>query len=192
MSFDSAFAINHELKKNGFATLDEAGPLISQLAFCVRDDRHLRTLINACDPAERRHMYDALAPNLRFKARPFADYLIEIAQDAEARQLPVIAADGKLLEFKPAELRSAAPTDEAIAAEAVNEALATEHLAVVCLICTREEVVDGLTKEDAVRQLREKGWRMGFKRNADPLAPPEAVEICPACVRKRAPRRVLA
>ena len=192
MSFDSAFAINHELRKNGFASLDEAEHLIPQLAFCVRDDRHLRSLINDCEPENRGAMYNALAPNLRFKPRPLDVYLAEIALDAEIRQLPTIGPGGQLLEFKPAELRSSEPTVEQSIAAAVDEVIAKEHLHAVCLLCTRETVVDGITKEDAVRQLRKAGWRMGFKRKDDPLAEPESVEICPLCVRARAPRRVLA
>lgn len=188
---DSAFLINHELRSKGFSSLAEAGQLIPQMAMCVRDDRHFAALLNACEPEERRHMYDALAPNIRrFKPRPFADYLIELAQDAERRQLPVIGEDGQLYPYKVPEANSA-PAETETVERAVVESLAKEHLHVVCLLCTREEVVDGITKEDAVAALRKRGWRMGMKLRNDNSGERDQVEICPACVRKRAPRRLL-
>jgi hypothetical protein len=185
------FAINHELKSHGFASLDEAGALAAQLAYLVQDDKHFASLLNACEPEERRNMYEAMAPNLPFKARSLAEYLIEMAEDAERRQLPVIGEDGQLRAFKPPVIESAPKTDAAIATEAVAEALAKERLWVVCVLCTREDVFRGATKDDAVADARKNGWRVGYKRSS-PEAAPEQVEVCPACVKARAPRMVAA
>lgn len=189
------FAINHELKSRGFASLDEAGPLITQLAYLVTDDRHFATLLNACEPEHRRDMYEAMAPNLSFKPRSLAEYLIESAQDAERRQLPTIGPAGELVPFKVPELRSpaAAPAtaDDAIATAAA--VIAKEHLHAVCTLCTREENVSAITKEDAVRELRKLGWRYAFRNSPlDPSRDPERVEVCPSCVRARAPKLVTA
>jgi hypothetical protein len=185
------FALNRELKAHGLASLDEAGALTAQLAFLVHDDRHFASLLNACEPAERRSMYEAMAPNLRFKARPLAEYLIESAQDAERRQLPTIGPGGELVPFKVPEIETPARLDDALATAAA--AIAKEHLAVVCTLCTREQAVSAITREDAVRELRRLGWRYAFKNSlVDPNRDPERVEVCPACVKARAPRLVTA
>lgn len=187
MSRDPAFAINHELKKMGLATLNEAAALFGQMAMLIRDDRQFRSMLNACEPAERRHMYDALAPNLRFEARPFEMYLIDLAQEAEREQLPTITADGGLAPFKVPEIETRTADDEAATAAARIE---KQRLAVVCLLCTREAMFTGETKQEVVDELRKAGWRPGVKNaNTDHA---EAVEICPKCVKARAPRMVRA
>ncbi len=195
MSFDSQFAINHFLRSNGLAGLSEAGALMTQLAYLVRDHAHFRSLLTACEPAERGEMYSALAPNLHFKARPLADYLIEAAQDAERRQLPTIGEDGHFKPFRVPELNSAPAAhnkpidDAAIATTAVAEVIAKERLWVSCTVCTREDVFRGFTKQDALDDARRAGWRMGIKRGAGDIpAASEIVEVCPACVKERAPR----
>ena len=185
MSIDSKFAINHYLRSNGMASLDEAGPLVAQFAYLVRDHTHFRSLLNACEPAERGHMYAAMAPNLRFEAKPLATYMIEMAQDAERRQLPTIGEDGNFKPFKVPELTSAPGSDEAIATAAVADAVAKQRLLVVCAVCTREDVFRGLSKEDAVKEARAAGWRHAQKHDGDLSQP---VEVCPRCVKARAPR----
>lgn len=190
---DSQFAINHFLRSKGFADLSEAGALMTQLAYTVRDDRHFASLLNACEPAERGHMYNALAPNLRFKARSLAEYMIDSAQDAERRQLPTIGEDGHFKEFKVPEFRSPAPaapaagSDDAIATAAVAEVVAKERLWVVCAVCTREDIFRGVTRQDALEDARKTGWRMAVKGKGVGEST-EQVEVCPACVRARAPR----
>ncbi len=195
MREDSAFTINHALRTKGLASLSEAGALIPQLAMFVRDDAHFRALLNACEPEERGHMYDALAPNVRFKARPLHEYLIENAQDAERRQLPTMGPDGQLKAFKTPEIHNTPGSDAAVVEKLVGQAVEKEHVHVVCLLCTREDVFGGVTKEDAVITLRAAGWRMGFKaysraeaiESSTPV-PREPIEICPRCVKARAPR----
>ncbi|MES2136990.1 MAG: hypothetical protein V4502_08030 [Pseudomonadota bacterium] len=193
MSEDPAFLINHALRSKGLASLSEGPALVAQLAMFVRDDRHFRALINTCEPQERGNMYNALAPNVRFKARPLSDYLIEIAQDAERQQLPTLGPKGELQEFKtavinnPDSFRIEPPTDAAIATNAIAEAVAKQRLHVVCLLCTREDVFRGVTKEEAVEALRAAGWRAGSKYVGEGEER-EQVEICPRCVKSRAPR----
>jgi hypothetical protein len=185
------FALNHELRSRGLASLDEAGALIPQLAYLVRDDRHFVSLLNACEPEKRRNMYEALAPNLRFRPRTFAEYLIENAQDAERRQLPTLGPAGELVPFKVPEVKTPATGDDAIATAAA--VIATETLSVVCTLCTREQTVSAISKEDAVRELRKLGWRYGFRNSLIyPGKDPERVEVCPQCVKARAPKLVAA
>lgn len=193
MSHDSKFAINHFLKSNGFAGLEQAGSLMTQLAYLIRDHGHFRSMLNSCEPAERRHMYDALAPNLSFQAKPLDVYMSELAQAAEREQLPTLGEDGHFKPFKTPELVSQADTQEktdgAIATAAVAEAIARERLWVVCTVCTREDVFRGVTKQDAVEDARKAGWRHARKHSPD-SEDSEAVEVCPACVKARAPRMV--
>ncbi len=184
---DDAFAINHELKKMGLATLGEAGALMSQLAMFVRDENHFRSLLNACDPEDRRDMYESLRPNLRFELKPLDVYVAEMAIDAARRQLPTIGPDGGLVAYKPPpEIR----IDDALATDAIAADIAKYRLHVVCVVCTAEDTFSGITQEDAVKAAREYGWRMGFKRVdvADPFSR-EQVEVCPKCVNARKPRR---
>lgn len=187
MSHDSQFAINHFLRSNGLGDLSQAGALMTQLAFFVRDHAHFLALLIACEPKERHHMYDAIAPNLRFKAKPFATYLIEAAQDAERRQLPTIGEDGHFRPFRAPEVKTEpAGSDAAIATAAAIEAVAKARLWMVCALCTTEDVFRGITKEDAVRDARKAGWRLGFKKSDTPEI--ESVEVCPRCVKARAPK----
>lgn len=99
--------INHYLQMRGLGRLDDPG-LLSQFAFLVQDHDHLRSLLVACEPENRGAMYQALAPHLRFTARPLESYLIEAAADAERRQLPIITPDGKLEGYKAPEVKSTA------------------------------------------------------------------------------------
>lgn len=163
---DSPFAINHFLKSKGLSGLDQAGPLMAQLAMFVRDHHHFRSLLNTCEPENRRDMYEALSPNLRFKPKPLWEYMIEIYADAEARQLPTIGEGGKLEAFKVPEV--ATLNDRAA------EVVCKEHLMLVCAKCTREAVFHGMTKDECVFQAREAGWKQR-KRNGKREAG------CPQC-----------
>lgn len=192
MTHDEQFAINHFLRSHGLAGLDQAGALASQLAFFVRDHRHFRMLLNQCEPENRRAMYETLAPNLQFKAKPMHEYLIELARDAECRQLPTINTDGTFKPFRVAEIpvKTEAQRDAEICNAAVGEAIANEHLVVVCTLCKREDVFHGVTKEDVVAALRKAGWRHATKneRRDDGQLAQENVEVCRKCVRARAPK----
>lgn len=61
--------------------------LLQRMADIISDfpgDRHdfLRDLINECDAKDRREMYDAIAPRLRFKALQLEQYELKIAEKA--------------------------------------------------------------------------------------------------------------
>ena len=101
---DTLAELNRYLAVRGLGQLGDAG-LLAQFGFLIRDNDHFRSLLACCDPALRTAMYEALAPNIHgFKVRPLEDYLIEAAQDAEARQLPVITPEGTLERYRPPEV----------------------------------------------------------------------------------------
>jgi hypothetical protein len=140
-------------------------------------------LLNKCDPAGRRNMYEALKPNLRFEAKPLDVYLADIAIDAEARQLPTVdPSSGQLKPFRVAEI-SGPLSDEAQAQEAVNQAFAKQKLIVTCRSCTRQEQFTGDTKADAVFNARLAGW-VYYEKDGVPR------EICPDCPAS-APQRTM-
>jgi len=97
--------INRMLGEHGLAQLDDPG-LHGQLAYLVRDHDHFRSLLITAPPEHRGLMYDAWAPNLRFKAHTLEQYLMEARADAEARQLPIQAEDGTLKPYNVAEIHS--------------------------------------------------------------------------------------
>ncbi len=157
--------INRLLGESGLAQLADPG-LPAQLAALVRDEVHFKSLMLACEPAERTAMYEAMAPNLHFRPRPLHEYLIEAQREAEARRLPTIDAEGKLHEFRPAELR--------MVQNIVDAALLEQHLTVTCRKCTRQETFHGARKCDAVHAARSAGW-------AYDATGPEPFEVCPDC-----------
>jgi hypothetical protein len=176
----NAFEINRFLQSKGMATLAQAGPLMSQLAYCIPDNAAFKRALMACEPQERRHMYDALKPNLRFKAHPLDTYVIESHQDAEARQLPTIGPDGNFIPFRVPEVQTQ-PGDaevQKLVESAVVDSVARHHLRVTCFKCTKEAVFSGITKQDAVVALREAGWRLKYKPDSVEL---ERAEVCPEC-----------
>jgi hypothetical protein len=138
-------------------------------------------------------MYEALRPNLNFKARRFDDYLIELAQEAERLQLPTVTADGSLAAFKPSQAAFKKPeldaprTEAQIASAALVAEIAKEHLTVACGLCMREETFHGTDKPEAVKALRKAGWRVGYKGEEQ-----ERIEVCSFCVWKRAPKKIAA
>ena len=157
--------INRLLGESGLAQLTDPG-LPAQLAALVRDECHFKSLMLACEPAERTAMYEAMAPNLHFRPGPLHEYLIEAQREAEARQLPTIDAEGKLHEFRPAELR--------MVQNIVDATLLTQHLTVTCRKCTRQETFHGARKCDAVEAARRAGW-------AYDATGPVPFEVCPDC-----------
>jgi len=160
-------AMNRLLGQAGLSQLNDPS-ILPQLACLVRDDAHFRSLVCACDPEGRRDMYEALAPNLAFKARPLHEYLIEAQRDAEARQLPIQNADGTLRAFN-------VPQVQTIAQKAVEVALANEHLTLTCRKCTKQETFHGARKADAIQDARLAGWVYDAVSSAIPF------EICPTC-----------
>lgn len=162
--------VNHFLRNRGFSATDEPGALMQQMAFCVRDHDHFRSMLTACEPEQRSAMYRALAPNLNFEARPLDVYISEAGAVAEAKQLPTLGEGGKLLPFKTPTIES----DEFIANEAIKREAAKHHLRVTCAKCTREETFSGIRKIDAIKKLRDAGWTYNEATGT-------GREICPKC-----------
>ena len=65
--------------------------------------------------------------------------------------------------------------DEAVAQNAVAEALAQQHLWLICRKCTKEATFDGPDRGDCVKQARNAGWAY------DSWA--EGSELCPECLK---------
>jgi hypothetical protein len=161
--------INRLLGESGLAQLTDPG-LPSQLAALVRDECHFKSLMLACEPEHRAAMYEAMAPNLHFRPRQLHEYLIEAQREAEARQLPTIDAEGKLHEFRPAELKTVQ--------NIVEGALLEQHLIVTCRKCTVQATFYGARKCDAVAAARAAGWCYD-------ATGPEPFEVCPDCPASR-------
>lgn len=162
--------INRFLGERGLGQLDDPG-LLGQLGFLVRDHDHLRSLLVTCVPEERRNMYDALAPNLRFKPRLLDEYIAEAKADAEARQLPTIEPDGSFKAYKVPEV----VTENIVLEGLLTEAVAKVRLDVTCRKCTKAESFFGTDKYEAVKAARDAGWVYSW------IGDGEGVEICPSC-----------
>lgn len=79
--------VNRELQRIGLGKLDNP-KLFDQMAFLVRDHDHFRGMLMHETPSDRAQMYECLAPRLRFKAKPLADYEAASKRIAEEKQLP--------------------------------------------------------------------------------------------------------
>ena len=97
--------INQTLGEHGLGQLDHPG-LVNQLAYLVRDDEHFKSLLIACEPSERGHMFAAMAPNLRFKPKTLDQYLTEARENAESMQLPIQQPDGTLKQYNVPEIKT--------------------------------------------------------------------------------------
>lgn len=166
--------IDRVLGHMGLGQLGDPG-LFAALGFLVEGHDHLRQLINACEAPERVNMYNALKPNLRFEAKPLDVYIAELGQEAAARQMPTIEADGSLKPFKVGELRMRSREEAELetAQNAINEAVAKVHLEVACGHCTRAEIFPGVTRDEALLAARRAGWRYDAERET---------ELCAKCL----------
>ena len=180
--------LNRILRSAGLATTSEPFALCAQLGYLVRDHAHFLSLLVACDPPQRRDMYEALRPHLRFVPKALDVYLAEAAMDAAARQLPVMGDDGKLHEYTAPEVFSGemvgildemevkiAAEDTETAQAAVAVALAKEHLHLTCRKCTKAATFDGTRRADCVEAAREAGWGYDSWKGGS--------EICPNCLK---------
>lgn len=173
--------INRVLGRLGLSSLDSPSGLAAQFGSLIRDHDHFRSLLVTCEPEERRNMYEALAPNLRFKAKPLVDYMIEAKSQAEREQLPEWDhADGTFKAFQVPDIRTIASEQdfEADINTIISADLAKHVLMLVCKKCTREEKFTGLNRAEAVQKARDAGWVYS--------ALGEGIEICPKCPAFRA------
>ena len=138
--------MNRFLARHGFAQLHEAG-LMAQLAYVVDDEATFKRVLNLAAPEERTSCYESLRPYLRFPVRPLDVLLSEIALDAEIRQLPIVQSDGTFRAFNVSEIQ-----------EAVDRAVATGVLELVCDRCTKTQQIAAISREFAMELAREQGW----------------------------------
>jgi hypothetical protein len=155
--------INRMLGEHGLAQLDDPG-LLPQLAFLVRDHDHFRSILVECEPAERANCYNALAPNLRFEAKPLDVYVSEAGQIAEREQQMGWTGD----HFEPFMTPEITTTNTV--QRLVEQAVAKECLTVCCRRCLKEESFYGTDRWEAVVAAREAGWIYSLDRQ---------VEFCP-------------
>jgi hypothetical protein len=170
---DQKHAMNRVLMSHGLGTLDDPG-VVAQMAYLVQDHDHFRSMLMACEPVMRGDMYRAMAPNLRFPARPLEDYIIEGKRLAEAAQLPIQDEEGNLHPFSPPALESQEFRDKQIANQAVADQLSNRHLRLVCKKCTREQIFHGATRAGAIKDARDAGWTYDEVSG-------DGREICPDC-----------
>lgn len=168
-------AINRMLMSHGLGRLEDGPGLLAQLAYVVQDHEHFRSLLARCEPGERRNMYESMRPYLSFTAKPLDVYMAEAGTSAEARQLPVQAPDGTLQPFHAPVVQS----DDYIAQQAVNKALARVRLVLTCRRCTQQGEFIGDRKVDAVYAARDAGW-------AVEVADGTGLVICPECLDAKA------
>ena len=165
--------INNYLGNRGLSTLDDPRGLVQQLGFMVEGHDHFKQMINKCPPQERRNMYEALRPHLRFEPKPLDVYVSELGMEAEAQKLPTLDVDGKLHEYRPAEIQT-------VVRDVVEETLAQHHLVLECRKCTKTATFHGGRKVDAISNARQAGWTYGLNQPAgsDEI---RRYEICPDC-----------
>lgn len=145
-SLEETNSINRVLKAWGLGSLDEPGA-IQALAYMVQDHEHFSELLRACDPELRRHMYEAMSPNLRFPPNTLDWYLMRAKQHAETMQFPTLQPDGNL---KPYMMPSAGSAPVLAPPE--------EKLIVECSKCKAINFFYGARRVDAIVQAREAGW----------------------------------
>ena len=176
-------AINHYLRKHGLGQLGDPG-LVAQLGYLIDDDAEFSRLLNICEPEERRSMYESLKPNLRFKARPFDEYLAEWREQAEVRQLPVVQPDGTMRAYNVPDIHTVDTAIHTVDTErmqksieaSIAESVAHYHLILTCRRCTFQEAFPGVNKPEALERARAAGWVH--------VHGPESTgyEVCPGCV----------
>lgn len=150
------------------------GAAIAALASTIRDHQHFETVLTSCDPEERQMLYDSCRAHLKFAAKPLDVYVASAGRMAEAMQLPVIDAEGKLHEFAPAQDVSSV---EKSAQDSLSAEMARRTLVLVCSKCTRQEKFVGIGEEtplDVILKARKAGWVYDYIANP-------AREICPKC-----------
>ncbi len=160
------------LRRNGIT--DDIAQAVALLAGTIADDAALSRLLGEIPVAEKHDVYEALRPHLGFKAKPLDVYVAEAGKRAEADQLPLLDAGGRILPFKPARNAS---TDVRDAEAAIAASIAESTLILRCAKCTRVDKFHGVgreTKVDVILKARREGWVYDYQ-----ATPP--VEICPEC-----------
>ena len=176
--------MNKHLQSHGLGSLDDPTILL-QLAVLVRDHEHFRTVLMKVTAEERANCYKALAPKLRFKAKPLEIYEMEAKKDAERMRLPVYdpktlavtdMPDARVSEEmaetisgKSAEERKQAELERR-ASDAISENMGMEQplpagvsrgrLEITCNRCQFGVTVYALDRIDAYKTLAAAGWKI--------------------------------
>jgi len=151
-------AINRVLKARGLPTLDHPD-VVTHLASLVVDHDHFMELLRACEPELRRDMYEAMSPHLYFTPKPLEDYVILAKEQAAAKQLPTLDAEGNLHPYHDF--------------FTVGMNGLQSELWVQCSHCQRERYFYGERRIDAIAECRNQGW--GWDEM-------EQKHLCPECL----------
>lgn len=154
-------AVNRILKAWGFGSLGDSAA-VPAMARMVQDHEHFGEILRACEPALRRDMYEAMSPNLRFKARNLEWYEIGAKEHAEAMQYPTMTADGGLKPYMPPSIGNIVAID-----------MPEFELWLQCHKCKKESFYYADRKADAIAGARDAGWSW------DEL---ESHHLCPNCL----------
>src|SRR5882724_3285499 len=157
--------IDRALKRKGFGGLADPR-LVQQLAFCVRDHDHLRTILAGTKPEERTKAFEQMRPYLRFAAKPLDVYLAEAADLAARREYDQTAID--IL------------AEKAIA-QSQHEKVGG-GLTLVCTKCTKTEIFRAAEKKEAERAAHRAGWRADVRKTYCPGHVPTRGTIKIHCV----------
>lgn len=146
--------LDRALKNRGFGGLEDP-QIIHQLAFCVRDHEHFRTLLTACLPDKRTVMFETMRPHLNFEAKPLDVYLAESAEMAAHREsdqspLDVMASDAIRRNQQESKVKGS--------------------LLITCIACTKEAVFPAVSRHEAAKDAAKAGWKLVDKK-----------EFCPDC-----------
>ena len=160
--------VNDTLKRCGFGGLEDP-TILDQLAFVIHGHDHFRGILMSVTEQERHIAYQALAPRVRFKAKPLEEYERETKLKAEREQWDIYDGTPFPKPFKPA-------SDLASMAEkAIQDSEAKGTLTLVCKRCTREQVYPAKNKEDGWHDAQLDGWRQTKFEET----------ICPSCMKNR-------
>lgn len=171
--------ISRKLRTLGFSSLQDKD-LIAQMAVCVRDHAHLRTLLLAVVPEKRTIAYEAFRSQIRqFVPKPLHEYLAEGAMLAEQAKLPVWDEKNQTVtDYK--DYHGGKTQLEVLAMRAIHknarENAATGQLQLVCSKCTERHIFPALDKINAYAYARKLGWVFQMRQGGN-----EEVAICPKC-----------
>lgn len=168
--------INAFLRGAQLATLDDPRALLNALAMGITDHARFREMLLKVEPTERNNAYHAIAPRLKFTAKPLEDYIIEGKQNAETQKLPVYDHEtGRVRDFgDPGPINLNALAAKAIE-QAEKEREAKGGLELVCRRCTFAESFPAKNKRQAYKDAAAKGWKYDGAEKAQ----------CPNCAKGR-------
>lgn len=156
--------ITRELKKHGLAGLHERG-LLEQIGFLCHDHERFKKMLLKVEPEKRAQCYRAMYSKLPFKPKPLDVYLMEGANEAEAKKLPIYdSTTGEMHDHDWVD-----PT-KVIASE-VQKAITEHSMTLTCCKCTFTDEFRAWMPSAALSQAQKSGWVKNAKNDW----------ICPKC-----------